>query len=277
VKPKDQTPELSQEKKMSETELPVLYEKIKGVGRLTLNRPDVINAINKPMRAEMRRLLTEADGDPEVRVILITGAGERGFCAGADLKQMRQPESPAIGRRRRSEESWAPPFDQARKPIVAAVHGFCFGGGLEMALACDIRVAATNARFAFMEVKRGIITGAGGSQRLPRVVGLGRALKMMLTAEPIDAQEAYRIGLVSDVFPVETMLEQAMQIAGRMAALPPLALEAAKEAMRKGTELPLAAGIRLELDLNTVLVTTDDHGEAIAAFKEKRDGKFAGR
>ena len=258
-------------------EAPVLYEKGNGVGRLTLNRPQAVNAINNPMKAELRRLLTEADADPDVRVILIDGAGERGFCAGADLKEMRGAESPADSRRRRAQETWAPPFDQARKPIIAAVHGYCFGGGLELALACDVRVAATNARFAFMEVKRGIITGAGGSQRLPRVVGLGRALNIMLTAEPIDAEEAYRIGLVTSIVSVDAFSDEAMQIARRMALLPPLALEAAKEAMRKGTELPLAAGIRLELDLNTVLTTTDDHREAIAAFREKREGKFVGR
>ena len=247
------------------------------VAVLTLDRPDAMNALNAAMREELPARLREAERDPAVRAILLRGAGERGFCAGADVKEFAPVASLSQYRGERVHDHWIAAFERIRKPIVVAIHGFCLGGGLEMALACDIRIAADDARFALPELTHGFIPGAGGTQRLQRLIGPGRAMDMLLTGERIDAGEALRIGLVTRLVPRAELDAAAHRLAEGIAARAPLAVMAAKEAVQRGADLDLRAGMRLELDLLTPLLGTEDRQEAVAAFREKRPPVFHGR
>lgn len=249
-----------------------LVERQEGVGWITLNRPDAINAINDAVRRELPAALREFDDDPRVRVIVLQGAGPRGFCAGADLKEQR-PAAPAAAAP--AGASWIEAFDQVRKPVIAAIHGYCLGGGLEIALACDLRLASADAVFALPETGLGLIPGGGGTQRLPRVVGLGRALDFLLSGERIDAGEAHRIGLITRLAPSrEVLTEHADQLAKRLAQRPPTAMRYAKEAAKAGMELEIGAGFRLEQNLFSELLTSEERLEAAAAFREKRPPVF---
>lgn len=241
-----------------------------GVACITLNRPDSINAINDAMRREIPQALRELDADAGVRVIVVRGAGPRGFCAGADLKEER-PAGPTSTAARRPGAIWLEAFDAVRKPLVAAIHGYCMGGGLEIALACDLRIAAPGALFSLPETGLGLIPGGGGTQRLPRIVGLGKALDMMITGDRIDAAEAQRCGLVTRLTAsVESLEAETLELARRIAARPPLATRFVKEAAYAALERELTAGLRLEKDLFAMLLSTDDRHEAVAAFREKR-------
>lgn len=255
---------------------PVLLEIRESVAWITLNRPAAMNAISTAVRERLPALLRLADDDPAVRAIVLRGAGDRAFSAGADIKEFPANSDPAAYREARVRQDWIQALDQVRKPLIAAIHGICFGGGLEVALACDIRLAGPAARFALPEVSLAIIPGAGGTQRLPRVVGLGRAMDMILSGEPIDAEEALRVGLVSRIAREGDVFALAGQVAALIASRGPLAVRAAKEAVREGTELELRAGLRLELDLNTLLIGTADRNEAALAFREKRKPVFRG-
>jgi enoyl-CoA hydratase/carnithine racemase len=240
---------------------------------ITLNRPEVINAINEKIRQDLPRLLAQLDEDGAVQVIVIRGAGRRGFCVGADLKEERPPEHQSRG----SEPSWIEAFARASKPVIASIHGYCLGGGLEIALACDIRIASADAVFGLPEPAFGLIPGGGGTQRLPRLIGIGRAIDLLLSAERIDATEAHRIGVVSRLAStVEDLQERTVQLAARIATLPPLAIQLAKEAARSGLERGLAEGLRLESELFARLLSTQDRREAAAAFREKRAPVFTG-
>jgi len=246
-----------------------------GVGWITLNRPDAINAINMSIREALPKALRSLDEDPQVRAIVLRGAGPRGFCPGADLKESRPPTTAFAARSPQDPSNWIRSLDQVSKPLIAAIHGFCLGGGLEIALACDIRIASADAVFSLPETGLGLIPGGGGTQLLPRIIGLGRALDLLLTGDRIDANEAHRIGLVSRVVPtVEALAEEAAQLARRIAERPPLASRFVKEAARKGLELELGAGLRLEKDLFALLLTTEDRLEAAVAFREKRAPVF---
>lgn len=255
----------------------VQIERINGVGWIILNRPGQINAINQALREETRRALEALDNDPQVGAIVIRGMGERGFCAGADIKSQADSSSlPAV--RDGLTPGWIESFDKVRKPVIAAVHGFCLGGGLEIAMACDIRIAAPSAVFGLPETGLGLIPGGGGTQRLPRIIGLGRALDYLLTGDRFDAVEAHRIGLVSRLAASnESLIDEVQAIAERIVSKPARASAYVKEAARDGLELPLAAGLKLEKDLFVLLMSTDDRREAAAAFKEKRPPVFTGR
>ncbi len=255
----------------------VLAERKGATAWITLNRPQAINAINEEIRQKLPHAIREADEDPEVRVIVINGAGERGFCAGADVKGFGEPKSLIEHRKSRVYEHWIDAFEHARKPIIASIHGFCLGGGLEIALACDIRIGAEGASFALPEVSRGTMPGAGGTQRLARVIGLGRALDMMLSAERIPAAQAHQIGLISRLVPRDQLESATMALAELIGGHAPIAVMFAKEAMRKGTDPNLANGMKLEIDLLTMLMTTEDRKEAGAAFREKRKPNFKGK
>lgn len=251
-----------------------LHEKVAVV---TLNRPEVGNAFNEAIRTGLPALLEQLDRDDSCAAILLAGAGERGFCAGADIKEGRVVGTSVQERRRLLGNAWIDRVAHVAKPVVAALHGYCLGGGLELALACDIRIAAPGAQFGLPETGLGLIPGGGGTQRLPRVVGLGRAMDMMLTGERIDAQEALRIGLVSRlVASRETLLSEGLAIATRIAARPPTATAYAKEAARSGIEMDLQAGLTLEKTLFSLLMSTTDRAEAALAFKEKRAPRFTG-
>jgi enoyl-CoA hydratase/carnithine racemase len=248
------------------------------VAVVTLNRPDAINAISQAMRRQLPAALQALEADDDVRAVVLTGSGPRGFCAGADIKEFAAAETSLQARRRLLQGGIQDAIERFSKPVVAAIHGFCLGGGLEIALACDIRIAAAGAQFGLPETGLGLIPGGGGTQRLPRIVGLGRALDLLLTGDRIDAAEAHRIGLVTRVVPeVADLLEEAMQVARRIAAKPPAASAAAKEAARVGSTLDLQAGLRLEKDLFALLLATEDKLEAAAAFREKRAPRFTGR
>jgi len=255
----------------------VQIERINCVGWVVLNRPGQINAINPALRAEATQALELLDSDPDVGVIVIRGAGERGFCAGADIKSQSDATSlPAL--RDGMTPGWIEVLDRVRKPVVAAIHGFCLGGGVEIAMACDIRIAAPSAVFGLPETGLGLIPGGGGTQRLPRIVGLGRALDLLLTGDRIDATEAHRIGLVSRLSASpETLIDEVQAIAERIASKPATASAYVKEAARDGLELDLRAGLKLEKDLFVLLMSTEDRKEAAAAFKEKRPPAFTGR
>lgn len=255
----------------------VLLERRGPVAWITLNRPDQINAINDAVRAQLPACIRAAEGDPEVRVIVLRGAGPRGFCAGADIKEFREVPSPVAYRQARIHHNWIRPFDEAKKPVIAAVHGYCLGGGLEIALACDIRIATTDATFALPETGLGMITGVGGSQRLVRVVGLGRALDLMLTGERWSARQAFETGLVTRLCEPAQLEQCAADLAARIAGKAPLATAFAKEVLKSGIDLDIAAGMKLETDLVTLLINTEDRQEAARAFVERREAKFTGR
>lgn len=253
----------------------ILVERQDKVGCITLNRPQAINAINDAMRQELPAALQAFDEDPEVRVILLRGAGPRGFCAGADLKEKRTGESPMAVRGPQGHSTWIESFDRVSKPVIAAIHGFCLGGGLEIALACDLRIASPDAVFALPESGLGLIPGGGGTQRLPRIVGLGKALDLLLTGDRIDAGEAYRCGLVSRLASkAEALASEARELAMRIAARPPMATRFVKQAARASAELALDEGFRIERDLFALLLSTEDHLEAAAAFREGRAPVF---
>ena len=250
----------------------------RGVGLVTLNRPDQLNAINEDIRIQLPQALQEFEDDPEVRVILLSGGAARGFCAGADIKESRGPETALEVRERNTRRAWIDAFDRVTKPVIAAIHGHCLGGGMEMALACDIRVASPCATFALPETGLGLIPGAGGTQRLQRLVGQGRALDLLLTGDRIDAAEAYRIGIVTRLASDrEALLGYAKELAERIASRAPLATAYVKEAARAAGDLPLAAGQAFERNLFALLSTTSDKVEAARAFKEKRKPVFTGK
>ena len=255
----------------------VLTERRGPVAWITLNRPDAMNAINGAMRERLPAVLRDADADPAVRAIVIRGAGPRAFCAGADIKEFGPVESVHAEREKRLLTQWSAVFLELRKPVIAAVHGFCLGGGLEMAVACDVRVASADASFGFPEPTRGIITGAGGSPRFARIVGLGRALDLMLTCERIDAAEAHRIGLVTRLAPAGEVEALTERTASAIAQGAPLATVATKEVLLRGADLNLHGAIRVESDVGVPLLATEDRLEAAAAFREKRPARFLGR
>jgi enoyl-CoA hydratase len=255
----------------------VLSERKGAVAWVTLNRAQAMNAINDEVRAQLPAAVRVADTDPAVRVIVIQGAGERAFCAGADVKGFAAPQSPAKSRQARLRGHWIDAFDDARKPLIAAIHGYCLGGGLEMALACDIRIAADDASFALPEVSRGTLPGAGGTQRLSRVIGTGRALDMLLSADRMTATDALHCGLVTRLVARDALTAQTQKLAELIAGHAPLAVMFAKEAMRKGAAPGFDNGMQREADLLALLLRTEDRQEAGRAFREKRKPQFKGR
>lgn len=263
---------------MSGEQPTICVEREGPVAWLALNRPGQINAISVRMRAELPAALAELEADDEVRTIVVYGLGTRGFCAGADISEFSEAGPLLDERRIRARTPWAGAFDRVSKPIVAAVHGYCLGGGLEMALACDIRVAAPNAVFGLPEVGLGLIPGYGGTQRLSRLIGLGAASDLLLSGRKIDAGEALRLGLVTRLADSpESLIALAREVAGELAAKPPAAVACAKEALKSGWDMSLSQGLALERDLFTYLSATEDRLEAAAAFREKRAPQFTGR
>ncbi len=255
----------------------VLYAVRDPIAWITLNRPEAMNAISDSVRTALPELIARAEADDSVRVMVISGAGERAFCAGADVKGFNAVESLVQFRQTRAHAHWIGAFDRARKPIIAAIHGYCLGGGLEIAMACDIRIAAEGAKFALPEVSRGTIPGAGGTQRIARLIGLGRALDMVLSAEQMSAEDALRVGLISRLVPRAELMTAAETLAKRVASHAPLAVLLAKEAVRGSLDTDLPAGLRIEADLAALVSSTEDRIEAGKAFREKRKPVFKGR
>ena len=255
----------------------VLYEVRDSIAWITLNRPEAMNAISENIRAAIPEALARAEADDTVRVIVFSGAGERAFCAGADVKGFNAVDSLVKHRQGRAHTHWILAFDRARKPLIAAIHGYCLGGGLEIALACDIRIAAEGSKFGLPEVSRGTLPGSGGTQRLARMVGLGRALDIALSADHVSAEDALRMGLVSRLVPRTALMASAEALAKRIAAHAPLSVLLVKEAVRGSLETDLPTGLRIEADLSTLIASTEDRIEAGAAFREKRKPNFKGR
>lgn len=255
----------------------VTIEREGAVGWLVLTRPGQINAINDQIRQGAPQGLRLLEADPQVRVIVIRGEGERGFCAGADIKEKRGEETALQVRQRLENARWIGSLDTIDKPVIAAIQGYCMGGGLELALACDIRFAAPDAIFALPETGLGLIPGGGGTQRLSRVVAPGRALDMLLTGDRMNAQEARDIGLVSRLASDRaTLREEVLAFAQRIAAKPPAASASVKRAARAALELDLKQGLDLELDLFALLAPSKDAREAALAFAERREPRFTG-
>jgi enoyl-CoA hydratase len=253
-----------------------MYEKKENIGLLTINRPEKMNAISQELTAELSLFLDEIENDDELRVIVITGAGDKAFVAGADINELVDRDA-RLGRRvSRERQEIFSRIENLYVPVIAAVNGYALGGGLELALACSIRICSEKAQFGAPEVKLGIIPGDGGTQRLPRLVGQGRAMEMIITGDFIDAQEAYRIGLVNKVFPPEKLKEEAMELAKKIASRPPLAVRYAKEAVNRSQE-DSVSGFALESYLHALSCTTEDKKEGVSAFLEKRKGKFKGK
>lgn len=255
----------------------VSVERDGALGWVVLTRPAQINAINDDIRQGVPQALRAFDHDPAIRIIAIRGEGLRGFCAGADIKESRGPETAIEVRHRMEGARWIETIDSIRKPVIAAIHGYCMGGGLELALACDIRFATPDAVFSLPETALGLIPGGGGTQRLPRVVGPGRAMDMLLTGDRLDAAAARDIGLITRIASVsEALVDEVRAFALRIAAKAPAATLSAKRAARGALDLTLKQGLDLELDLFAMLKPSDDAQEAASAFREKRAPNFTG-
>lgn len=224
----------------------LLYEKKAPLAAVTLNRPQFLNVYNIQMRDELFEILASIRDDPEVRAVIFRGAGEKGFCAGADLSEFLTAPPPLEARRIRWERDVWGLFLSLPQPSIAAIHGYAFGSGIEIALCCDLRIASEDACFALPEVGLGIIPAAGGTQTLPRLVGSGKALKMLLTGRKINAQEALECGLVNQIVPRDKLWAAAEELAQKIASHDPRAVKAAKEAVIRGLDLPLAEGLALE-------------------------------
>jgi enoyl-CoA hydratase/carnithine racemase len=258
----------------------LLFETKGRIGYVTLNRPTILNAQSPEMFSELAALFGEIKRAAEIGAVILTGAGDRAFCAGADinfLKQLAQTTPMAAKTFVEKNRLAFNAIEHLRKPVIAAVNGFALGGGCELAMACHIRIAAENARFGQPEINLGLFPGAGGTQRLPRLVGKGLAIEMMWTGEAISAQEAYRIGLVNKVVPATELLSTAEKVAQQILAKAPLATSAILEAVQHGMEMTLAEGLQLEENLFGVICGTEDMREGTAAFLEKRQPSFHGK
>lgn len=247
------------------------------VATLTLNRPAVLNALNATLLDRLDETLAELDADSAVRAVILTGCGERAFAAGADIGELGAIASPAAGQRLAARgQRVTLAIERMRAPVIAAVNGFALGGGCELALACDVRIASENARFGQPEVNLGLVPGYGGTQRMPRLLGGGAAMLLCLTGEPIDAAEALRIGLVQRVVPLADLAAEARRIATTIAAKAPLAVAATKRAILDGAALGITEALALEALHFGVITGTSDFREGTRAFLEKRKPAFEG-
>ena len=255
----------------------LILERDAGVAIVTLNRPAVLNALNMAMLRDLNCAMTELGQDDAVRVVVLTGAGEKAFVAGADIKELAELTPVAGKAYAAAGQRLFDQIEQLGKPVIAAVNGYALGGGCELAMSCTIRLASETAKFGQPEVKLGVIPGFGGTQRLPRLVGKGRAMELILTGAPIDAAEAYRIGLVNRVVPSPALMTEARALAQALAASAPVALRHAMEAINGGLEMTVADGCVLEATLFGLVASTDDMREGTRAFVEKRKATFTGR
>jgi enoyl-CoA hydratase len=231
----------------------IIYQKHDGTAKVTLNRPQVLNRYNIQMRDELYEVLSAIKDDPDVQVVIINGSGERAFCVGADLTEFGTAPSPVIARQVRWERDVWGLFESLKQPVIAALHGYVLGSGVEIALFCDIRIASTDAVFGVPEVALGMIPAAGGSQTLPRTIGMGKALQLLLSCEYIDSEEALRIGLVNRLVRREELISTAEMIAKGIKANNNVAVRYAKEAVKRGRDLPLGQGLALEKSIAEIV------------------------
>ncbi len=242
----------------------VILETGDGIARITLNRPRKMNAVTPDMAERIEACCREADRDEAVRAVLIAGSGDRAFCAGSDLGSLARYPTPWAFRNRLE---YAHALRSVRKPVVAALKGWVLGGGGELALASDLRVGGRGSRYGFPEVTHGWVGGGGASQMLPRLIGYGPALRLLLLGEPIDAPEAYRLGLIDYLVDDDAVMETALEVARKLAALNPIAAQAVKASVRQALSTPVEAGLRYENEMNTLCFSTGQHLEGIAAFR----------
>jgi enoyl-CoA hydratase/carnithine racemase len=260
----------------------VAYENIKVEKRdhiaiVTIDRPKVLNALNMATMSELRQAFTELRDDVDTRVVLLTGAGEKAFVAGADINELQKNNPVEAKAYTHKGQAVLDLIENLGKPVICCINGFALGGGCELSMACTFRLASENAKIGQPEVKLGIIAGYGGSQRLPRLVGKGWAMQNLLTGEMVSAQEAHRIGLVNEVLPAADLMKRAEEIAKKIIANAPLAVQYTMEAVNKGLDMPLAEGLFLEAALFAVACATEDKKEGTAAFLEKRPAVFKGK
>ncbi|HEV2739131.1 MAG TPA: enoyl-CoA hydratase-related protein [Candidatus Elarobacter sp.] len=256
----------------------ILLERDGAVATVTLNRPAVLNALNLQMLDELSAAFAHLGGDDALRAVVLTGAGAKAFAAGADIGELNALAGAHAGEAQaRKGQALTRALERLRVPVIAAVNGFALGGGCELALACDIRIASENAKFGQPEVNLGILPGYGGTQRTTRLLGEGAAMYLCLTGEMVDAQEALRIGLVQKIVPLDGLLAEAQRIANLIAAKAPLAIAATKRAVSEGASLPLDDALALEALLFGQCVTTADFKEGSRAFLDKRTADFQGR
>jgi enoyl-CoA hydratase len=255
----------------------VFYEKKGAIAYVTVNRPKLLNALNTPTWADLRTAFEDARNDPTVRGVILTGAGNKAFIAGADIGELARATAIEAEQSSRFGQAVLDLIENLGKPVVAAVNGFALGGGCETAMACTIRIAVDSARFGQPEVALGLLPGGGGTQRLPRLVGKGRALQLILSGEMISAQEAHRIGLVNEIVPAADLITRAEAILNKIAANAPVAVKFSLEAVNKGLETSQGEGILLEASYFGLCAGTEDKKEGTSAFLEKRAPQFHGR
>ena len=255
----------------------VRYEKKGSIGYVTVDRPKVLNALNTPTWADLKAAFEDAKADASVRGVILSGAGDKAFIAGADISELAHVDAYGAEESSRFGQGVLDLIENLGKPVIAAINGFALGGGCETAMACTMRIAAEHAKFGQPEVKLGLLPGGGGTQRLPRLVGKGRALQLILTGETISAQEAYRIGLVNEVVPAAGLIDRAETILKQIAANAPIAVKFSLEAANRGLETSQSEGLALEASYFGICAATDDKKEGTSAFLEKRAPKFKGR
>jgi Enoyl-CoA hydratase/carnithine racemase len=256
----------------------IIYNKEKGIARITVNRPEVRNALDGPTRAELRAVTRDIDQDKDIRVAIITGAGDKAFISGADISAVRKMTPPEM-------EDFASTLgsqlyleiENLRVPIIAMINGFCLGGGCELAMSCDIRIASEKAKFGQPEINIGIMPGGGGTQRLPRLIGWGRAKELVYTGKIIDAAEAERLGLVDKVVPADKLEETAVGLAQDIANKSPLIMRLIKKTMNRGMYTDLLAALSYEKSNLALCFASEDSKEGITAFLEKRKPEFKGK
>jgi enoyl-CoA hydratase len=254
-----------------------LYEKRDGIAYVTVNRPKVLNALNAPTWKDLKAAFEDAREDGAVRGVILTGAGDKAFIAGADISELAHVTAVEAEESSSHGHAVLNLIENLGKPVVGAVNGFALGGGCEMAMACTIRVASENAKFGQPEVKFGLLPGGGGTQRLPRLVGKGRALQLILSGELISAQEAYRIGLVNEVVRAADLITRAEAVLTTIFSNAPIAVKYALEAVNKGMETSQSEGLALEASYFGLCAGTEDKKEGTSAFLEKRAPQFKGR
>ena len=244
----------------------IIYEKREGIGYVTLNRPQVLNVYNTQMRDELYQVAGAIEGDDEVMVAILSGAGERAFCAGADLSEFLTAPSPVIARQVRWERDLWGLFLSLPQPLIAALHGYVLGSGIEIALCCDIRIASEDVRFGLPEVSLGIIPAAGATQTLPRTIGRAKALEALLAGRWLDAEEAHRVGLVNRLVPRNELLSTAEGMARRIMSHPPQSIRYAKEAIKRGLDMSLDEGLELERQLAALSLSSEGAREGLRNF-----------
>ena len=255
----------------------LLFEKKNSIAYVTVNRPKVLNALNAATMSDLRTVFTQLRHDREIRVVILTGAGEKSFVAGADIGELQKNNPIEAKEYTHRGQAVLDLIENLGKPVIACINGFALGGGCELAMACTMRLAAENVKLGQPEVKLGIIPGYGGTQRLPRLVGKGVAMQLLLTGEMITAQEAHRIGLVNEVVPADQLISRAEAIAQSIIKNAPLAIQYCLEAVNHGMEMTLPEGLFLEATLFAVSCASDDKKEGTSAFLEKRPANFKGK